>query len=127
MNEEDINIRPKQYYLPRSRRLLLLFVVFIIMIMILFFVTRVGTPVSVSGKIQYIALEGGMFEFEDENGNIFDLYGVEDVLSEDEYSDLVNSPGIQYNAKMFGWMNHFISTFHMHGTPVDVISLEVDF
>ena len=96
-----------------------------ILIIIFAFLTFIGTPIWASGKVQYITLEGGMFEFEDNDGNIYDLYGVEDVLTEEEYQLLIDNVGTQYNAKLSGWVKHFTATYHMHGTQVDVTSLDI--
>ncbi len=126
MNQEDINIKPKRRGLIRTKKVLFILICLIILILIFAFITFVGTPIWASGKVQYLTLEGGMFEFEDNDGNIYDLYGVEDVLSQDEYQLLIEHPDTQYNAKLSGWVKHFTATYHMHGTPVDVTSLDLD-
>jgi hypothetical protein len=117
----------KRFQLTKKHLIIGLLVVFIVLIIIFAFTLTYGYPIWKDGKIQHLNLEGGMFEFEDTDGNIYDLYGVEDALSDQEYQMLINNTDIQYKAKLSGWVKQGVITFHMHGTPVEVWTLEIDY
>jgi hypothetical protein len=119
--------KSKRFQLTKKQLLNIILVVFISLIIILAFSIIVGYPIWTEGKIQHLNLEGGMFEFEDADGNIYDLYGVKDVLSDQEYQMLINNTDTQYKAKLSGWVLPVGTvTIHMHGTPVEVWTLEID-
>jgi hypothetical protein len=127
VNQKRSVIKIIKSYLTKHKKLSIITIFVVFLILIYSFISIVGIPITASGKIRYIFFEGGMFEFEDNDGNEYNLLGVEEVLSKEEYLLLIENNGTQYKAKMSGWVKYFSYTHQMSGTPVLITSLDISF
>jgi hypothetical protein len=80
------------------------------------------------GTISFITLEFGMFEFvvyTGETFELYDLFGVKEVVSPQIYELLINHPDEGYPAYVEGLVKPDMLTCHMHGYPTDVVKIVV--